>query len=848
MRTPGKWLALTLLLGACHHSTQNSPPTSTPVVLQAGDATLTFGDVGAITLARDGGTALLLDASSFQLGVVSVPIDLHNNSYDPYWLEPANVDGGAVVPAGTHFEPAQSVSIASATGDTVVVELGFASGTAALTLKAEAPGRFSASLVPTMTDGQSALAWIRLRPHVETDEQFYGLGEWGDTASHRGTQRSMQIEVDSLESGYNEAHAPIPLLISTRGWGLFVASRRAGLFDVARKDPNAVEATFTASPAVGDAFEFHLFAADPIDITKMYYDVAGYPKLPAPWALGPMMWRNDNTNQAQIEDDAAQLRSRHLAASGYWFDRPYATGVNTFDFDPSKFTDAGAAIETLQNAGLRVAVWHTPYVAASGSEASPTLNGYAESHDYFPPQVGLLLNSWGSPIDFTNADATSWWQLLLGNYTSLGIEGFKLDFAEDVQVGLSGLRDPWKFSDGTDERTAQSTYQLLYHSTYSHMLPAAGGFLLCRTGRWGDQVNGCIVWPGDLESDFSHERDARADGSFSVGGLPAAFVKGLGLGASGLPFYASDTGGFRNSPGNAALCPGASGPCAAAAELFLRWTEMSSVGTAMEVGNGSSFMPWEYSDANGLDDTALATYQRYASLAMRLFPYKWTYAENLAHDGRAIQRPVGLAYPHMTNAPGDEAMLGDSLLAAPVLTQGQTTRSVQLPDGDWLGWWDGQKYSGAITAAAPLDTLPLFIRAGGIVPMLRPEIDTLAPATLAGVESYANDAGILFVRVAPSSSATSFTVFDGTQLSQQLASDGQHLGVALDANGIFTEGVIFEVIGTTQPSSVANQGAALQQLASTSALRTQDGWFWEPATGGTLWIRASEGAASIVAK
>ncbi|MBS2029397.1 MAG: glycoside hydrolase family 31 protein [Deltaproteobacteria bacterium] len=840
-------LALTLALCACHHSSQNPPPPE-PVVLEAGPGTLTFGDGGTIVLARGEQTALTLDASSFQLGLVNAPLNLRNDSYDPYWLEPANLDGGSVVPAGTRFESAQSVSVSSATSDTVVLSLAYPSGTATLTIKAEAPGRFSASWVPKVTDAQSALAWLRLRPHVDPNEQFYGLGEWGDTVAHRGTQRPMQIEVDALESGYNEAHAPIPLLIGTRGWGLFVASRRAGLFDVARKDPAAVEATFAASPAAGDGLEFHLLSAEPIDVTKLYYDVAGYPKLPAPWALGPMMWRNENTNQAQIEDDAAQLRSRHLAASGYWFDRPYATGVNTFDFDPAKFTDAGAAIETLQAAGLRVAVWHTPYVAASGREASPTLNAEAESHGYFPPQVGLLLNSWGSPIDFTNADATAWWQSLIGGYTALGIEGFKLDFAEDVQVGISGIRDPWKFSDGSDERTGQSSYPLLYHSTYSQMLPSAGGFLLCRTGRWGDQVNGCIIWPGDLESDFSHERDAKADGSLSVGGLPAAFVKGLGLGASGLPFYASDTGGFRNSPGNAALCPGQSGPCTAAAELFVRWAEMSSVGTAMEVGNGASFMPWEFSNANGLDDAALATYQRYASLAMRLFPYKWTFAQHLAHDGRAIQRPIGLAYPHMTNAPTDEALLGDVILAAPVLARGQTTRAVQLPDGDWIGWWDGQRYSGAITVDAPLDTLPLFLQAGGIVPMLRPEIDTLAPATQAGVESYANDSGILFVRVAPSPTASTFTVFDGTQLSQQLAGDGQHLGFTPSVSGVFAEGVIFEVIATAQPTSVVNGGASLTRLASVDALRARDGWFWESATGGTLWVRASHGPVTLVAR
>ena len=182
-------------------------------------------------------------------------------------------------------------------------------------------------------------------------------------------------------------------------------------------------------------------------------------------------------------------------------------------------------------------------------------------------------------------------------------------------------------------------------------------------------------------------------------------------------------------------------------------------------------------------------------------------------------------------------MLGDSLFAAPVLVQGQTTRHLVLPPGDWFGWWDGQKVSGgpsgmAMDVDAPPDTLPLFLKAGGIVPMLRPDIDTLAPSTASGIESYANDPGILYVRVAPDAAASRFQVFDGTALSQQLAGDGLHLGFTPGADGVFQKGVLFEVIGTPQPASVSNNGAALSELASADALTSGDGWFWQPQTGG----------------
>ena len=77
----------------------------------------------------------------------------------------------------------------------------------------------------------------------------------------------------------------------------------------------------------------------------------GAPALPAPWALGPLLWRDENSDQAQVLDDISQIRTRHLATTGIWFDRPYSTGVETFDFSAAKFPDphAGSRIRTCAN-------------------------------------------------------------------------------------------------------------------------------------------------------------------------------------------------------------------------------------------------------------------------------------------------------------------------------------------------------------------------------------------------------------------------------------------------------------------------------------------------------------------
>src|SRR5439155_23180840 len=156
---------------------------------------------------------------------------------------------------------------------------------------------------------------------------------------------------------------------------------------------------------------------------------------------------------------------------------------------------------------------------------------------------------------------------------------------------------------------------------------------------------------------------------------------------------------------------------------------------AMEVGGSSSQMPWEFTADNGRDQPALDAYAAFASLHLRLYPYTWTYARAMATTGRPIVRPLGLAYPELGEHPVDEYLLGESIVSAPIVDAGRTSRSVLLPPGTWLGWWDGQPYSGRITATADLYTLPLYLAQGGIVPMLRDTIETLSPAN-ASVDSF----------------------------------------------------------------------------------------------------------------
>jgi alpha-D-xyloside xylohydrolase len=490
-----RWLVVAALCSACG---DNREPPAQP--LASGPAQLELVDE-TIVFSRDGRQRIAFHLDGFQVGTVD---DLDSGaSFDPYWLF---VDNPPPAPDGLAWHQASHFRVVSSDVQALRLAFDIPGGEAELVFKPSTPGSFTAKL----SASAARVAYLRLHFDVDPDEAFYGLGEWGDGVNHRGKLRPTQLEVDlTLESSDNENHVPVPLVIGTSGWGMFVQSDRPGAFDL--RGGATADVTFGTADDSAGGLVFHLFSADhPIDILKPYFEVTGYPGLPAVWAYGPLLWRDENRDQAQVIDDIAQIRTRDLATSGVWFDRPYATGVNTFDWDATKFSDPRTMLQALHAAGLRYAIWQAPYVAAAGNDQdpAPAQTTYATMHGYFPPVTGVLVNQWGKPIDFTNEEAYAWWKQNLKTYTDpldlggFGVEGFKLDYGEDIVLGVSGQRVPWQFSDGRDERTMHYGYTLLYHQIHREVLDAGGGFLLTRTGRWGDQTKGMTIWPGDLDADL----------------------------------------------------------------------------------------------------------------------------------------------------------------------------------------------------------------------------------------------------------------------------------------------------------------------------------------------------------
>lgn len=810
--------------------TEDLAQATVPPALVAGDIKLKI-DISSPTIRLERGTSILLEfrADSLQIGEVAEVQEKYN--YDPYGLYEKT--GLFKEPEGLAWRSLREIKIASSSERQAELNLYFeGEHEAKLSLNVQAEGRIQALWKPA--NGEH-IGYLRLRPRVDPTEGFYGLGEYFDDVNHRGKLRVMQIEIDpSIESGYNEVHVPIPFVIGTNGWGLFVDSRRPAVFDVAKQDSTIVESTFGTGSSSGDGLQFYLFgAAHPLDITKHYYEVTGYPRLPARWALGPWIWRDENKDQAEVESDVETLRALDLATTGLWIDRPYATAVNTFDFNPTQFPDPASMIAKLHANGLRVALWHTPYLDSSDPATQAALQE-AKEKKFYPLKAGPQLNKWGDLLDLTNPEAFSWWQGKINKYKSMGIEGYKLDYGEDIVTGLGSTRSGWSFWDGSNDQTAHNSFQLSYHRAYAETLPQDGGFLICRHAVHGDQKNGTILWPGDLDASFVHHREVvtREDGSkyVATGGLIASMIAGLSLGPSGFPFYGADTGGYKHSPPDK--------------ELFIRWFEQTALSSVMQIGTSSNTVAWEPQGGPGFDQELLDLYRIYTRLHLQLWPYAWTLAQQIALTGRPLQRPMGLAYPELQEHPNDQYMFGEDLLVAPVVERGQTSRSVLFPAGLWVDWWSGSTLEGGARrdVDAPLGKLPLYLRQGGIIPMLRPTIDTLAPTTKPEqVDSYATTAGRIFVRIFIGESTT-FKIFDGSEI--RVSSLDAETDISWIPGAEFRFGAQLEMLAfDTKPKEVFLDGAKLPEFSEKAAFEASDtGWFLDT---GVLYVQMREGEHSL---
>ncbi len=725
-----------------------------------------FEDADGAVLTGDGDGFLWrhADGTERRVGFVLVEADSVDRdacSYDPWWLYNERNDAGTLATAGYEADLSErcnaGLHVRAATAvsaDLVTFEGG---RSAALEVDEAGPGL---RLHLTPNAGELPLVWMGVTVSAAESEQFYGLGELFDSVMHRGRVRAMQIEVElDRESAYNEAHVPVPLLVSSAKWGLLVDSHRPGIFDVAATAPDEVTALFEVDES-GLAVDLYAPPTSP-EVTGRYWQRTGWPEVPPDWAFAPLHWRNAVISGEEVLDDARTLRALGLPTGVLWVDNPWQTTYNSMVPDPAQFADWGALIDEVHALGFRMLAWTTPYVADDDPEhATYEANGWLV-------QGPILFSTFGDIVDLTNPDAAAAWAGRAQAALDVGIEGWKLDYGEDVQLGLFGSRinPAWAFDDGSDERTMHHQFNRFYHLPYT--VPGnESGVLIGRGGCLGCQTVTDVIWPGDLDNGFEVWDDER-DGQLLVGGLTSGIHGGTSLSVSGYPFYASDTGGYRGGRPTH--------------ESFVRWMEYAALLPIWQYGGaGENHNPWDftaYAESQFNEDT-LAAFARYAALHTRLWPYYQAHTARIVEAGVPIVLPQGLGDPEGGVHDEHNFFVGPDLFVAPVVTEFTTEWTGTLPSGEWVHWWTGERYTGGapLTLPAPLGEGPLFQRVGSVVPLLDHGVVTLAPATDPGVRSWANDPGALNARILAGAGAAASVAGGAAITAETLSTIQLHAG------------------------------------------------------------------------
>jgi alpha-D-xyloside xylohydrolase len=557
------------------------------------------------------------------------------------------------------------------------------------------------------------------RFRVSDAASYYGLGERFDALDHAHTIVK-NLSMDNAGVKGSGTYKPIPFFMSTTGYGLWLDTTGDATFDM-----NATDRDEIVVDAATAKLRIVLFSGPEFPlILERFTELEGRAVLPPYWAFAPWKGRDYHQNDAQLKEDVDKTRALGLPASVILIDSPWATTYNDYKFNPKQFDDAPAMVKHIHAKGYKLVLWHTSWInsksdppkeAGFEGKIAPLAENYAEAAEQGlfvknqdgSPYVGRWWKGLGSMIDFTNPKAKQWWQDQVRQAIAAGADGFKDDDAEGNFFG------DVKFADGTDPRLMRNRYGTLYNNAMEELIQKdlkGNGVLFARSVTVGANGIG-FLWGGDNEASFS-----------PLNGLPTVVTAGLGAGLSGMPLWTADLGGYEGT---------ASTPDA---QLLMRWTEYAAFSPVMEVMSSKNIGPWDF-DAKSGGHQALDVYRKYAVLHMSLFPYRYAAAQEAAKTGMPIMRALVLQYQDDPKArtATDEYLFGPDLLVAPVIDQG-TQRPVYLPPGDWVNYWTGAQVSGGKTviADAPLATIPVWVRAGAVLPKIPEDVMTLVPQSESG--------------------------------------------------------------------------------------------------------------------
>jgi alpha-D-xyloside xylohydrolase len=406
--------------------------------------------------------------------------------------------------------------------------------------------------------------------------------------------------------------------------------------------------------------------------------------------------------------------------------------MGQIDMDPVKWPDPAAMNRQLHEMGFQtmISVWPR-FLPGSRYYNTVLKNGWFEQLADGTPTNGLPYDRAGSDIDTTNPEAARWyWDRIRENILSLGFDSLWMD---ETEPDLPPNGSYFHIGPGTRYFNIYPLFHTgaIYDGFRRDMKQRA--LVLSRDAYLGAQRNGTLFWSSDIYPTWDT--------------LKRQIPTGLDFAASGFAYWTNDIGGWQYLPAeHHPAHPPLLDPSDARdnvggyddyPELYTRWFEYATFLPVFRThGSRKSNEVWSYGQA------AEPILEKYLKLRYELMPYIYSLGYKTHETGAPYMRALFMDFPDDPRVTDlrDEYMFGPAFLVAPVTEQGASSRTVYLPAGtDWYNYWTHERLHGgqSITVKAPVETLPLFVRAGSIVPLGSPVRSTADSQKLARVLVYA---------------------------------------------------------------------------------------------------------------